>query len=167
MAACYSALPPSPAAGNSGWINLAPTCCTETLFSSVRKSVQICELFYENIGLSIKLWVPADTLNSSWHWQGRGRGPFFSWVSKRSVNSRCLERETLDKLLVQLQKDKVEEACGTSMCIELHLAFWSHRKKPYRSLWSIYIFVIFWVWIWGCCPFFKYLYMSMYMYIWV
>jgi len=96
--------------------------------------VQVCESYYENTGLSFKLQVPADTLNCSWYWQGRSKGPFFSWINRRSVSYRCLERETPDKPLVQLQKDKVEETRGTPMCIEFCLAFWSQlqKKKPHK-----------------------------------
>lgn len=39
------------------------------------------------------------------------------------------EGETPDKLLVQLQKDKVEETHGTRMCFEFDFAFWSQWRK--------------------------------------
>lgn len=55
------------------------------------------------------------------------------------------EGETPDKLLVQLQKDKVEETHGTCVCIEFHLAFWSQLEKSPIAVFKVDMLVAFWV----------------------
>lgn len=53
------------------------------------------------------------------------------------------EGKTPDKLLVQLQKDKVEETHGICMCIEFHLAFWSQLEKSPITIFKVDMLVAF------------------------